>query len=512
MSNSEKLSIAKGLKLILSEAAQRHLYEHAAFQPPLSSQPERQRITTTYYDTPDKILAKHGACLSIRRAGEELVQTVTCRDDDAVNASLSRWEGRCQEDKPDLALFNRTPAAKQMPSSLVTNLQKTLVMEIGRTTRSLKLDHAAVADATLDEGRITAGDTVVRLRELEWKLRSGTAGPLYRLALELHAQAPLTIAVESEEARGYRLATGIAPASEKASDIVLAPDIIAGEGLRQLIESALGHLLLNQPAALAGVIEGVHQMRVAIRRLRAILVLFEPYLEAHAAGRFEEELGRVGQVFGHARDWDVFCTEILPIAFAPSDVCGWLHLLKEPATVCRKAAHAAFQQECTSPRFTALVLGMAAWVEDSRLNASILGDEALSRPLIHLAPKLLNRLADKVDRRGQHIENRSEEELHALRKAFKKLRYGTEFVESVFFHQNEKHFQKCCTRLQEILGTINDAANAEVLAQSLAQGGRADLAPAVGILAKDLEQKWQKSLHDLGEAWKEFQRARRFWS
>jgi inorganic triphosphatase YgiF len=71
MSNSEKLSIAKGLKLILSEAAQRHLYEHAAFQPPLSSQPERQRITTTYYDTPDKILAKHGACLSIRRAGEE---------------------------------------------------------------------------------------------------------------------------------------------------------------------------------------------------------------------------------------------------------------------------------------------------------------------------------------------------------------------------------------------------------------------------------------------------------
>ncbi len=129
-----------------------------------------------------------------------------------------------------------------------------------------------------------------------------------------------------------------------------------------------------------------------------------------------------------------------------------------------------------------------------------------------MAPKLLNRLADKVDRRGQHIENRSEEELHALRKAFKKLRYGTEFVESVFFHQNEKHFQKCCTRLQEILGTINDAANAEVLAQSLAQGGRADLAPAVGILAKDLEQKWQKSLHDLGEAWKEFQRARRFWS
>ena len=55
-------------------------------------------------------------------------------------------------------------------------------------------------------------------------------------------------------------------------------------------------------------------MRVAIRRLRSLLVLFERFLEPHVSERFEEELRRLGQVLGVARDWDVFLTDTLPRA------------------------------------------------------------------------------------------------------------------------------------------------------------------------------------------------------
>ena len=93
----------------------------------------------------------------------------------------------------------------------------------------------------------------------------------------------------------------------KQVDITLADDVTAAEGFRRIIDGVLAHLMANQPAAVAGDIEGVHQMRVAIRRLRAALVLFRPRLEPHAEARLTEALRSLGRIFGEARDWDVFC-------------------------------------------------------------------------------------------------------------------------------------------------------------------------------------------------------------
>ena len=92
----------------------------------------------------------------------------------------------------------------------------------------------------------------------------------------------------------------------------LKSDDPAIEALRVIIGETLGHLLTNQPAALAGDPEGVHQVRIAIRRIRSALRLFSPHLEAHARRLFEGELRRAGRTIGEARDWDVFCDEILP--------------------------------------------------------------------------------------------------------------------------------------------------------------------------------------------------------
>jgi triphosphatase len=131
----------------------------------------------------------------------------------------------------------------------------------------------------------------------ELELRDGMLAPLYRLALDLHATVPLTIGPESKADRGYRLRTGQAPAARKAPDLDLDRDVGVPGAFREIVTAGLGHLLANQPAAAAGDPEGVHQMRVAIRRLRTALVLFGTHLKPHATARFEAEPDPAG----HAR-------------------------------------------------------------------------------------------------------------------------------------------------------------------------------------------------------------------
>ena len=106
---------------------------------------------------------------------------------------------------------------------------------------------------------------------------------------------------------------------------------------------------------------GVHQIRVAIRRLHAALTLFRPLLEPHAEKRFSEALRSLGRIFGEARDWDVFCGETLVSAQEHGVAASWLNLLREPAETLRAAAHARVSAEMQAPSMTATVLGLAEW-------------------------------------------------------------------------------------------------------------------------------------------------------
>src|SRR5262249_38783820 len=159
---------------------------------------------------------------------------------------------------------------------------------------------------------IVAGGRRQAIGELEIELRQGEPGQLYHLAVKLHEDVPFTIESESKAARGYRLRSGKAPGAHKAPSVALQRKAAASEAFRQIVIPSLGHLVVNQPAGLARDPEGVHQMRVAVRRLRTALLVFKSRLEPHARARFEDALRRLGTIFGEARDWDVFCLEILP--------------------------------------------------------------------------------------------------------------------------------------------------------------------------------------------------------
>jgi inorganic triphosphatase YgiF len=387
-------------------------------------------------------------------------------------------------------------------------LEPVTVTEIYRVSRKLLLETGTIVEVAIDEGHIRAGDASEPVHELELELKEGPIGPLYRLALELHADLPLRLGVESKAARGDRLRTGQQPAATKTPKPTLDRQVGAIDGFRAIGLAALNGLLANQAAAAAADAEGVHQMQAAIRHLRTTQTLFKGHLEPHAAARFEAALRRVGRTLGEARDWDVFCLETLPAALRGETEEIWRRLLGQAATEQRTLSHRRLRGELARRSLTDLALGWAAWVEDGSLSP---GDKAMRRRLRDLAPILLDALAQKVRKRGRNLGRVSDTALHALRRSLKKLRYAASYLAPLYPDDTVKPYLKRCRKLEKLLGSNNDATVAVGLAEQLSRDDRLDLAPALSVLSQWSDARRRKIRLCLPKAWKAFREAAPFW-
>ncbi len=79
---------------------------------------------------------------------------------------------------------------------------------------------------------------------------------------------------------------------------ISTPRMTAGAALRRIVRSCLEQILGNEAAALAGMPEGVHQMRVGVRRLRAFLSAFAPLLPSDYRSWMSNELRWLGEILG----------------------------------------------------------------------------------------------------------------------------------------------------------------------------------------------------------------------
>ena len=451
--------------------------------------------------------------MRVRRSGNRRIQTLkSARLERSVASTRGEWEWAIDGEEPDLRRLADTPFARIVSTRAAHGLQPVFESDVRRSVRLLRLDGGTVAEAAIDEGRVAAGSAREDLRELELELKAGSRAPLLRLALELHTAVPVTIGAESKAQRGFRLRTGEPPAPVKAEPPSLSPRAQAIDAAARILDAGLGALVANQPAVAAGQAEGVHQFRIGIRRLRTALAMFAPLLEPTAAARFEAELKRLGQVFGTARDWDVFCTQILREAEDDPAVRGWAELLHMPAEAERAAAHRAVEEELRRPALTGLMLGMAAWLATDAGSSPATGDDDLRRPFGKIAPDLLDRMARRVAKRGGRVRRRSAEELHELRKAMKKLRYSVEYVAPIYHSGRVKRYHKALKRTLKTLGAAQDAIVAVTLAERLCQGEqRSDYVASAGALARWARAYRATALRGLPKRWTAFAAAEAFW-
>ena len=519
------------LKLVVPPEHGARLLEHPALRAALVASPEERHEVTTYFDTPDLALAREGVSLRVRRGGGRRVQTVKAGGaEDGVTDGLAlrrstqgvdppegrpaklaygEWEWPIERDEPDLGLLAQTPIDGAATARVEGRLEPVFVTDIRRTACVLRLDGGTRAEVALDVGSIAAGEARLPVSELELELKAGTPGPLYRLALQLHAAVPLAVLTESKAERGRRLRTGEAAPVRKAADPDLAGEASVADGVRRVVESCLGQFVANRAAALEGNPEGVHQMRIAMRRLRSALALFDGRLKRRARKRLDAGFRHLGRVLGAARDWDVFCLATLPAAAEAAPGEDW-EGLREAARSERRAAHARLRDALDDPAATGLVLELAA-EGAAEPGASALLKRSARRPLAQEAPDMLDRLARKVAKRGRKFERLSEDELHDVRKSLKTLRYGIDFLGGLYGRKRVKAYVQRCKELQEGLGTLNDAAVAESLARALGGADPARLAAPAEVLARWGRERRAEALGHLAGGWREFEAASPFW-
>jgi len=354
------------------------------------------------------------------------------------------------------------------------DLRPVFVTDLERTTNRLKTRRAEV-EFTIDEGVIRAeANGAVReepAREAEFELLSGDAAAMLKLALEVCESYDARPAHLSKADRGYALARhALKPKPEKAAPIQLGQGMTVGEAFQAIVRDTLEHLLRNQSPTLAGHPEGIHQTRVAMRRLRAALRAFKRLLPYRERKAFNGEFRWFQQRLGPARDWHVFLTETLPLLEAKGSTgAEQLGRLRRIAQYERRRATKAGLEHLESRRYARLILEFQRWVAGL---ANEVNDASLDRPVVPAARRVLRDSRRELLAEKRPLKQLPPVALHEVRKRSKKARYAMEFFSSLWAGDDVQANLATMEELQDRLGESNDASEAVRLLSALRPGRR----------------------------------------
>ncbi|MGX9965756.1 CHAD domain-containing protein [Roseomonas sp. F4] len=360
---------------------------------------------------------------------------------------------------------------------------------------------------------------------LHGALRAGTAEqPVARLTLTGPAEAALETMQAlaralpllpprmalAEEARA--LAQGEAPRARRLGAPRLEPEMGVEAALKLLIGHLTEVLLWHAPLAQAGRDpSGVHQMRVALRRLRSALKAFRAAADGPALRGFDAGLKTLARGLGPARDWDVFLAglgaELAEALPEEPRIAGLL----AAGQAHRDAAYDALRDQLAGAEFRLLIWQAVAldvrtpWRAESDEEATAHRDA----PLEDLASHLLARRWRRMQAVGEEISQLPDAEFHALRLDGKRLRYLAELFTPLFGRKRGRRFLERLAEMQEQFGLANDATVARALVESEAQGPGAW---AAGVAAGWALARSRRARGRAEKAWAAMLAAEPFWN
>ena len=273
--------------------------------------------------------------------------------------------------------------------------------------------------------------------------------------------------------------------------------------LRYIVAGCHADLLKYRAAVLRSARpNGIHQTRVALRRLRAAFGLFRGAVHGPAVRGLAAEAKWLARECGPARDLQVFLTETVtdvpPLVRRIGNRLAEVHLRHTRAALSG-ARFAAFDRA---------LAGFAARPPPAPSGARL---DTFGRAVLdaHHA---------KAIRRARKLDQFDTERLHRLRIAIKKLRYaatyfGPAFAHPTFASSGVKPYIDATARLQGALGALNDrAVAAQVLADlATAARPREDVALPLKALAKQVASGEKRRRRRLERAWAAFRKTERFW-
>ena len=417
---------------------------------------------SVYFDTNSQKLRKKGLMLRVRREGRHYTQTITATTN-GEQFEREEWEAEIAGNKPDLDQANGTALEPLLTRKLRRRLKPVFETRVRRTVYPL-VDNAHAIALTVDQGAIDTGTRSQPLCEIELELKRGSAADLFDLARELTQALPARLAVKSKSERGYEILDGQQELPVKAASIDLHTGMSAREAFKTIGLACLKQSINNEPALIRGDPEGVHQMRVGLRRLRAAMSLFAALLHDPQTAAIKNELKWLAGELGPARELEVLLSRVVVPMKRRHRRWRGMPMLSHELAERRDAALARAQAAVQSVRFRALTLDVAAWLE-AGLWRSPQDDLVRDRgdlPIETFALEQLTRRWRKVRKKGRMLAQLDARTRHKLRIQTKKLRYAAEFFAALFTTKRalkrRKQFLPALERLQDGLGDLNDIA------------------------------------------------------
>ncbi|HEY4162065.1 MAG TPA: CHAD domain-containing protein [Dongiaceae bacterium] len=448
-----------------------------------------RKLETRYYDTADRTLQRHGLSLRIRKAGETYCQTLKYSGN---NGAFGRheWENRVagfslELDRISAAELTGTPC-EILKSVTPETLAPIFATKVTRQSIPLKLPEAEI-EVAFDEGVIEAGAQRTPISEIELELKGGDGSTLYDLATRVLEAAPVSLGTASKAQRGYALAFGTPPATLKARPSRLGKGDSVDDAIALMLDDCLVQVLANYAAAQdPRLTEGVHQMRVGLRRLRAMLGLLAKEIPAASFRTFDIEAEALADALGPARSHDALRESIEAETTATKTATAETmtaetdrQALCETIGLSRNKVHAKLRKALKSPVHARILLSLAGWVTRRgwRNELPAAGLEFLSEPAEELAARALDRLERKACKRGAHFSRLSPRGRHRLRIALKKLRYAATFFAPLYGLEDDdaageqgksaKRYLSRIARLLDRLGEDHDAATSPALLDAM---------------------------------------------
>ena len=464
---------------------------------------ETREISDGYFDTEDWRIHRAGYALRIRHAGGKKVEATMKR-----LASTSRKVGVRNRreiseplDAPEIDVLNGATGPVGDRVRALTGpeeLRPLFEVRTRRSTYNLMLDGFRAGEIAIDETAIPLEEEAepARIRRVEVEVEPELFDRLEPFVERLREECRLSPAVASKYESGL-FARGITPpAPPDFGPTAVDGSLSTGEFAFRVLRNQFGIFLAHEPGTRIGEDpEELHDMRVATRRMRAAMKIFEGALPVRARA-FRDSLKWVAGALGEVRDLDVQLGHLEGWVSdaAPED--------QEPLTALRAVlegrrakARKAMLRVLDSRRYERLVTSFAGFLQKGPSRRAA----GARQPIMEAAPGLVRKPYRKVRKLGDPLTAESSgEAFHELRKKGKRLRYALEFLSEIY-GEPIKEFIGPLKDLQDVLGDHQDAevATSHLRELSVARGRGRKLPPETIFVMGGISHRYEIQAREL---------------
>jgi CHAD domain-containing protein len=452
--------------------------------PPDMGEPIPPRVfTSTYFDTEQHRLGQLGLTLRKR-----------------VERSHGVWQLKIPSGTVRLELeidSGCRPIPWEFQDLLTAFFRKHEPVQLGklRTKRKgvrIQKDNQIIAEVVQDSVALIRDKKIaLTFQELEVELQDSTETELASIQKTLlHAGAqekPLQPKIFQALQLPY-------PLSFDPSD----PSAPPTEHIREHLHAQFSQVLRHDPGTRLGRdSEAVHQMRVATRRIRAILRAVRSFLSPEWTDHVRQEMGWIASLLGEVRDWDVLLEYFRQNShdFSPHEQRSFQSILNKFEDQ-RSLARGGLLEGLRSDRY----LNLLNHMEDSLTNLPF---QPSPLTIVDLAGKAFRKLQDFVNSSNGVFPK---PELHRTRILLKRVRYAVELAEPLL-GKPAKRFLQQAQRMQDLLGQHQDAVVAEQRLLALKPHSRgAGLAYVTGLMVERLRNRQFQVCQQIPKQWEKLQK------